>query len=407
MIKDKIEEMMGRPNEKTIVQFLIKNPDSSRTAIKNALSTSMATITNATETLVANRIIKENGLQKNERGRSSISLDINKEKLKSIGVGITKTIISVRLLDLNGKVYGEAFSDMDFTSFENNVKNIVAGITDILEFNHEYEEDIIGIGLALPGFIEYNFKNLENTLVMEDWDTEYLVKTLEEKFKYGVAVSSAATAALSGEVYFGNGKNDRSIVYINVSSGGMAFARMRDHLIDKKVDKNVRAFGHTMINITNEMCSCGQCGCLEMYVNKKAIEGNYQKYLSSEQSLYLDEDREEKHVGYKEILDLGQKGDIAAIQALSKCATILGYALYNLKVLMHPDLIIIGGNLIDQSNLFYEMIVNTVKNRLEQTTDETCKFATRSLAPNHLESQERSASVASGAATVVFEKIFS
>ncbi len=407
MILGKIDKAFGRPNEKAIVQYLIKNPGASRTQIKEALSTSMATITNTIEILINNNYVIETGLQKAVRGRSTMLLEINKNKIKSVGIGVTKHMVCIQLIDLSGFVYGSESYPMDFSSFDNNVNNIVNGLKKVLDSNSNHLDDILGIGLALPGFIEYNFKNLDK-LYMEDWKTDKLVETLENTFGIGVAISSASTAALSGEVYFGSAKKSRNVLYLNVSSGGISFAHINDHIVDKKMDRRARAIGHTLINFTNEHCSCGQSGCVEMYLNKEALIENYKKHFAAESSLYDDHAVNLDEIGYTDILKLGQSGDIIAVQAISKCATIFGFLVFNLVVTLNPDLVVLGGNIIDESQLYYDMAVNTANGRLQSLLGCSCKFSLRKVTQSLLLETNITEvdAISASAATIVFGNIF-
>jgi len=407
-IESKIQELIGAPNEKNIIQYLILNTDSSRTTIKQALSVSMATVTNVTENLIKKKLIKENGLQKIARGRSSISLTVNKEKFKAIGIGITKNNVSVELIDLSGNSYYQKIFDTDFISFEKNIDNIVQGIKSILK-EVDNENDIIGIGLALPGFVEYNFENLDQQLITTEWDTEKIVSRIEKEFAFGVVVASASTVALSGEVYFGCATQSQNVLYVNVSSGGLGWASIKKHIINQDIDKNVRSLGHTMINITKQNCICGQTGCLELYVNKYALQDNYKKNYHINQELYSDEETSDFiELGYKDIFKLEQSGDITAIQAVTTCATILGYSLYNLKIIMNPDLIVLGGNMVDQSELFFKTTANIVNQKLKNINQDACIFSSRKINSEMLQRNNViiNDSIAVCAATIVFENFF-
>lgn len=410
-ILEKLTQWIGGPNEKAIVRHLIQNPKSSRTRISRQLSLSMSTVTNVTDILMRKGFIHECGvLPTTTRGRSSIMLDIRKELFKAFGVGMNASLLTVELLDMAGTRHAFRQYPLNKTDGAKNFANMKKAIREILAARPEAADSILGIGVAVPGFVEYNNQNLDGEVITAEWNGGAIAEKLEQAFGYGVAVGSASSSALSGESYFGEAAGYSHVVYVNISGGGVGWARMRDRVLDPAAAANVRALGHMTMNFNGPVCACGQPGCLDLYVDKRALVGNYLELagLDAERSESRKRRPAGKTPGYLEILELADRGDYVAVQAVAKCAGIAGLALANMAALHHPDLVILAGRMVENCSMYLDIAGAVANKKLAASLGKTFTFKGRSLRRGDGWKKGMAANypLAVGAATLVFEGIF-
>lgn len=397
-ITNKIDKWMNGPNEKNIIRHIMSNENVSRTDISKSLAVSMSTVTNVTEKLLSKELIKESGIQKTVRGRSIKLLEVNQEKFKAIGIGINLLVINVSLIDFNGKKYYHKEIPLDTVSWKNNYENIIVTLDELLQTHSDCRDDILGIGIEPPGFVEFNMKNLDSTFEFEDeWNVDGLIATLEERYEFGVTYSSSFSCILSGETFFGNARYYDNVINVNVSSVGLGWAKIDHRIIDKNVAASYRSIGHMMINMSGPKCPvCGQNGCVEIYTGKEALVNNYQKLIAIEEDFHRPADGEV--IDYHKILEYAENGDFVAVQAVTKAATILGTALGNMASMLHPDMIILTGRIIRESHLYFEMTKKVINDRLKNLIE---KEVVVELATIH-----KFNTTSFGAATLVFVQIF-
>ncbi len=399
-ITDELKRLLNGPNEKRIIRYIIRNEEVSRTEISKALSVSMSTVTNVTEKLLRKDLIRECGVQKLERGRSIKLLQINEERFKSIGVGINAICVSINLIDLRGKTYFNRKIALDKTSWKKNYENIITLIDQMAAENPEFINDILGIGIAPPGFIAFEMHNLDKKFDFEDdWNIDDIINLLEENYDFGATSESSFSCILSGESFFGKAKDFNNVIFVNVSSGGIGWAKIENKVLDRKVSKDYHSLGHHVININGPLCSCSQHGCVEMYTGRDALVNTYIELVSRDEeynTLYSSKDALQQ-IDYHKVLELAETGDYNAVQSVSKAATILSTALVNVASLMHPDLFVLSGQVVRSSSLFFSIVQKITNVKLKTLTGNEVEITDRVVEVN-------TSSV--GAATLVFEQIF-
>ena len=398
-ITDKLEQWMNGPNERNIIKYILSNEEVSRTDISKALLVSMSTVTNVTDKLLKKNLIRESGIQKTNRGRSTILIQVSKEKFKSIGIGINSKFVSVSLIDLSGHKYYHSELPLEKSSWIKNYENISKEIKQLLKENSNYADDILGIGVEPPVFIEYRMENLDFKFDFDDqWDIDKLIEILEEKYEYGVTYHSSFSCLLSGESFFGNAKHYKNVINVNVSSVGLGWAKMDNNIIDRNISKSFRNIGHMVININGPQCKCLQHGCLELYTGKDALVNNYIKLASLEDEFNTSNGNIDD-LNYHNILEYAEKGDYIAVQSISKAATILGIALGNVASMMHPDMIILYGGIIRESNLYFDITKKTINDKLKTILEKEIVIERPTVLQHKI-------ATSIGSATLVFEQIF-
>lgn len=396
-IKARLDEWMGSPNERAIIRYMVTKGEASRTELSKTLGVSMSTVTNVTEKLLNKNMINEGGLVKAERGRSMKLLGVNQKKFKAIGVGFNYLLLNVSLIDMEGKVYFHEEMPLDTESWQVNYKNAAKLVSKLLKEYKDYQEDILGIGLETPGFIEYGMRNLDRPYPFKAaFSVESAAAFLEDRFDYGVTSSSSFSGLLSGESYFGDARNHNHVINVNISSSGLGWARILDRKLDRKAAHTSGSIGHTVVNINGPQCTCSQNGCAELYTGKHHIMETYQGLMT------LDEDYKQNHtmedLSYHDVLEMGEAGDPVAVQAISKAASVLGILVANTAFMLQPDMVILSGRLIRESKLYFQVAKNIALKRLVNQGIEGVKIV--------LPTVNRAGSTSFGVATLVFEQIF-
>src|SRR6185436_4568433 len=94
--------------------------------------------------------------------------------------------------------------------------------------------------------------------------------------KLPVAVENSVKACVLAQVWAARGDTvvDGPVAFVNVSDGvGVGIAI--DGQLLRGANNIAGEFGHLTLNSGGPLCSCGQRGCLEAYVSKRAVIARY------------------------------------------------------------------------------------------------------------------------------------
>lgn len=162
-------------------------------------------------------------------------------------------------------------------------------------------------------------------------DTKHLPLKLllQKKFKKPVFLENDANCFTLGEATMGAGKGKKSVVGLTLGTGiGGGI------IIDKKLflgsNGSSGEFGHTIIVLGGEPCSCRGRGHFESYVGGRAISGAYKKMT-------------DRDLFFSEIFDRAQKNDLNAKKVIAEAQQYLAVLFINIMHSLNPEIIIVGG----------------------------------------------------------------
>ena len=197
-------------------------------------------------------------------------------------------------------------------------KDFDEGMAEIKKFSRGKEIKTVVGGIA--SVLDRKKNKLINPLNIESWKGRALKKVLQDMFKADVFIENDADLAGLGEALYGAGRGKRIVAYLTISTGVGGV-----RIVDKKIDANAMGFepGHHILFAGGNICSCGGKGDLEAYISGSALEKRYGK--------------KPQKITDKKIWD--------------EEAIILAYALNNVTVFWSPDIIILGGSLMEKISL--------------------------------------------------------
>lgn len=108
-------------------------------------------------------------------------------------------------------------------------------------------------------------------------------------------------------------------------------------------------FGHLIFEPGGRACDCGGAGCLEQYVSGTALRRDYVSRVTRADVAIV-----------QGIAARARSGDIAAADAFAVLGHRLGVAVASLTNVFNPDTVILGGGLIEVSDLFLPAVRSAV-----------------------------------------------
>lgn len=210
---------------------------------------------------------------------------------------------------------------------------------------------LLGICFVLPAMIDPEKETVFSTTISlaQDQGETGVIPLLRETFSsYAAAVlNDTACAAYAEKVYTAILEKDYAFIRFSRGIGAALF--IQDRLLGRACASYTQ-FGHFSISPQGPPCPCGNNGCLELVLSEEALPGRLHAEGTSSSLLSL------PSIGYADLGRAALYGDQTAIQVIRKMAREFSFALSNLICLVHPRLIVLGGNACTLGPVFLEEI---------------------------------------------------
>jgi len=202
------------------------------------------------------------------------------------------------------------------------------------------------VGICMPGVITANGEL--NRVVNLPWlEGKPLVGDLKSSIGCDVRIANDANCFALSEAT--DGAAARAGVVFGVILGtGVGGGIVVDHRVVVGTNAGAGEWGHNPLpwreqeDGTEVECACGRMGCIETWLNGRALTRIY----------------EEEGGTHAEALEIGRRfaaGDAAAVRALTRYRSLLARALAGVVNFLDPDVIVLGGGLSALPSL-YDMV---------------------------------------------------
>lgn len=284
------------------------------------------------------------------------------------GIDIGGTAVKVGLFNTAGKLLDK----WDFvTRKTEDGKDILRDSAEFIKNKinelHLKEEDIIGVGVGIPGPVKDDGEVLElANLGLGHFNIEEEMRSLTGlKVKAG----NDANAAALGELWMGGGKGYRNMVLATLGTG-VGGGIILNGAIVAGSNGAAGEIGHILVNEEETAtCGCGKKGCLEQYASATGIV-RIAKNILSESSEESDL-RGKDDLSAKTVFDCAKEGDKLALETVEKACRYLGIAMSHIAQIIDPEVFVIGGGvsrageiITETTKKYYNInVMNALKNK--------------------------------------------
>ena len=245
-------------------------------------------------------------------------------------------------------------------------------IDELFEISNIKQEEIDSIGIAIAGQIERKSGTVVNACNLEIKNLE-IKKILEQKYSIKTNVFNDVEAAAIGELILGAGKNHNDILCVFIGTGIGSSIN-----INKKIYRGISGsageIGHIIVDLNGRSCSCGAVGCLEAYASRSAIESRIQGAIKKGRKSIITELTESQHISTKHIKQALDAHDEITTQYVNEAIEYLSGGLASAINFFNPELIILGGGLIQGIDEIYLKTVRLAKAKALRIASEKTEF---------------------------------
>ncbi|MFT7641225.1 MAG: glucokinase [Pirellulaceae bacterium] len=223
-------------------------------------------------------------------------------------------------------------------------------------------DSIGGIGIGCPGPVDWK-KGVLVTAVNLGWDNAPLKEYLEEEFGCQVDVLNDVDAGLYGEKCFGAAKDARCVVGVFPGTG-IGGGCVYDDQIIRGIKYSCMEIGHVPCIPQGPLSGFGHEGTLEAVASRLAIASQIARAAYTGQAPYV-LDQVGTTVGDIKsglIANSIAAGDEMVEKIVRKAARHIGVVLSTAINLLAPDLIVLGGGMVEaMPALFVEEVTKGAK----------------------------------------------
>ncbi len=184
---------------------------------------------------------------------------------------------------------------------------------------------------------------------------------LESCFRVPVAIGNDGNLAAYGEAWLGSARRARSALGIWVGTGiGAGF--VQNGKMWRGARESAGEIGHIVMQIGGPVCGCGNHGCLEALASRTAIERDIRAALAAGGTSKL----AEISGGDLSVIRSGairkalKAEDPLVTGILHRAAETLGYACLTVRHLIDPEVIVLGGGVIEACSEYMMPILENI-----------------------------------------------
>jgi len=249
---------------------------------------------------------------------------------------------------------------------------LIEALDELFEISKIKKEEINSITIAAAGQIDRQKGILINACNLECKNLE-LKKILEEKYKIKTSVINDVEAAAIGELLLGAGKNHKDILCVFIGTGiGSSI------IINRKIYKGAAGcageIGHIIVDLNGRNCSCGGVGCLEAYASRSAIESRIKGAVKKGRKSIITDLTQSGNYSSKHIKKALDAHDEVVGQYVNEAIEYLSGGIASAINFFNPELVILGGGLIQGVDEIYLKTIRLAKVKALQTTISETEF---------------------------------
>ena len=223
------------------------------------------------------------------------------------------------------------------------------------------DAEISAVSLVVPGTVNVEEGAVVKAPNLPCLDGFHLATALSNQLDLPVIVENDANAAAVGEMWQGAAVGCKTIICITLGTG-VGGGIILDGKLWRGVDGAAAEIGHMCVDpFGGVACPCGSRGCLEVFASATAIVRMTREASPRYPESVLQGKEEDRTASM--IFEAGKQGDELALEIFRRMGVYLGIGLANLINILNPEMIVIGGGVVNGWDLFEKHMHQQVEER--------------------------------------------
>jgi len=336
-----------------VIRALRRREQISRSEITAITGWSKAKTSHEIRSLVEKGYLVEVGEGASQGGRKPRLLRINDRLGYLVGLDIGATSIDAALTDVGGKVYQRRSEPADVRRpADEFLTRCVEIINEMIAAQASRPEQLLGIGVGVPGPVDFARGVLVAPPLMPDWENFPIREHFQRSFPAAyVVVDNDVNIMAIGEQRAGDGVGVDHFIFIKIGTG-IGSGIVSNGKIHRGSVGCAGDIGHICVDKAGPICRCGNAGCLEAMAAGPAIAEKAMQAARSGASPLLRQLMEANGGGLRpeDVAVACREGDQAALEIIRASGQMIGDVLASLVNFFNPSHIFIGGGIVNFGN---------------------------------------------------------
>ncbi|MDP4098140.1 ROK family protein [Paenibacillus sp. P96] len=386
---------------KAVYERIAQQDDISKAELMAKFTLTGSSLTRLLEELVGEGWISESGLGQSTGGRRPILYQINPAHRYIFGLEISRLYSSLGLFDMKLNALSHTRWTMDETMTpERLIQYVQEQVEVMLEARHVPKEQVLGIGIGAVGPLDRNQGVILNPLYFpaDGWSNVPICRLIEEKTGIPAQLDNGANAALAGEHWALRGENIQHMLYVHAGTGLRSAMMSGGQLVYGAVDME-GSIGQMIIQADGpRLHGTGNYGALEAFASVQALEQQVRTQVKmGRNQLKGAENIQPEAIHFGMLTEALHNDELFVHELFSQSAAYMGIGLANLINILHPELIVLGGALINAHGSYYDTAVSVAQKNIYYYPEYQPVFSKGMLQEN---------AVAVGAAVLVLKQLY-
>ncbi|WP_312367466.1 ROK family transcriptional regulator [Ensifer sp.] len=242
----------------------------SRASLARRSKLSATTLTHVTAALLQDGAVLESEIAETSGiGRPGQAIKLIPDAFHVAGIHLGAGLVQIAITDLTASA--RATASFDYSVRDTPPDEVVARAAEALArlLDEAGHPRLLGVGVGVPGPVNADQRSIL-TSINTGWRNLPLADAFEAKTGLPVVLEHNVSAMALAEVRYGIGRRVPAVLYVYLRTG-LGAGLVVDGLPFRPGGHGAVELGHIQISHHGPLCSCGNHGCLESYVNESVL----------------------------------------------------------------------------------------------------------------------------------------
>jgi len=265
-------------------------------------------------------------------GRPGVRLVLQEPSRAVIGIDFGHSHVRVAVADLAHRILAERTQEFAVDGRAPEAIDTAAGlVAEVLAEAEIPRSTVIGAGIGIPGPVDRARGTVGSETILPGWLGIRIAEEIEQRLGLPVEIENDANCGALAELTWGAGRDCQNFAYIKAATGIGAGIVVDGRLL-RGASGTAGEIGHTTLDESGVLCTCGNRGCLETVASGPAIV----RLVGQGRTEVLTLAR---------VIDLAAQGDVRCRRSVADAGREIGVAVAGLCNLINPERVIVGGAL--------------------------------------------------------------
>jgi predicted NBD/HSP70 family sugar kinase len=319
------------PGAGAILQLVRSGQAATRADLAALTGLARSTVAQRVDALLAMQLLVARGDSQSTGGRPPTMLAFNHEAGVVLAGDLGATHSRVAVTDLGGAILAQTWRDIAIAEGPEAVLSwLEAAFDGLLDEVGRGRDAVRGVGVGLPGPVEFATGQPVNPPIMPGWDRYPVGDRLARRYGVPALVDNDVNIMAVGE-HWSNWRDEAFLLFVKIGTGIGSGIVAGGH-VHRGADGAAGDIGHIHVPGHDDIvCRCGNRGCLEAFAGGGAMAVRLREHgLPTTTS--------------RDVVDQVRAGRPEAVQLIREAGRTVGGVLATCVNMLNPAVIVIGGD---------------------------------------------------------------